>query len=490
MIAELEKYHDFPAVPVTIQFKVESFAAIQVINSFRKEHVPCFLLTRTNEKDEKYTYLGISPQRSYQMHAEMVTINTPKGQQVKHKVPFSKVLEQVLAKYQTPHIPELPPFLGGLAGYFSYDYAKTATSAHFADVTDPLELPDADLLLLDQVIVYDHRKKEITLSRIVSTQITPTKYRAVLEDLRTLKEKILHLHLDSDLPTFSMGKLKMHFSLAEFEQHVEEVRRRIKDGDIFQLILSNMQETSMRGSLLAVAPRLFTDCPSPYEFYFQHADFEVVGASPETLVGKNGQQLFAYPLAGTRRRGATAAQDAAFAQELYHDPKELSEHNMLIDLGRNDLGRVSKFGTVQVTGVRKLLKFANVMHLGSTIESTVAPKTTATEIVKAVLPAGTLSGAPKISAMQIIAQLEKRKRGLYGGCLGYLGFDGDLDMCIGIRLAYRKAEHLVVHSGAGIVADSVAKHEYQEFNNKAAAVKKALAAVNTTEEVAVDALFD
>ncbi|WP_369403910.1 anthranilate synthase component I family protein [Secundilactobacillus silagei] len=197
------------------------------------------------------------------------------------------------------------------------------------------------------------------------------------------------------------------------------------------------------------------------------------------MITKRGNTLFTYPLAGTRRRGATKEEDDKFAHELQTSEKEKSEHNMLIDLGRNDLGVVSQFGSVKVTKTRNLLKFSNVMHLGSTVESTADPKASAMDIVNAVLPAGTLSGAPKISAMQIISKLENRKRGVYGGCLGYLDFSGDLDLCIGIRLTYRKGNQIVVHSGAGIVADSIAKYEYQEFNNKARSVVNA---INTADQ--------
>nr|WP_230402936.1 chorismate-binding protein [Lentilactobacillus kosonis] len=226
---------------------------------------------------------------------------------------------------------------------------------------------------------------------------------------------------------------------------------------------------------------MFKQNPSPYQFYFHHNDFESMGASPETLITKRNQSLFSYPLAGTRRRGKTVFEDEKFANELQASEKELSEHNMLIDLGRNDLGRVSKFGSVKVVSARNLLKFANVMHLGSVIESIVSEKATSMDIVDAVLPAGTLSGAPKVSAMQLIAQLENNKRGIYGGGIGYLGFDGDLDLCIGIRLVYRKGNQLVIHSGAGIVADSIAKYEYQEFNNKARGVVNSLYSISQEE---------
>lgn len=466
---------NYPAIPITLQFHVDSFDPIAITQAFDQPESPCFLLTGQPKKSEDgYTFIGLNPVKTFTYRDDIMTTSDNHGNVSHETVALKTVINQTLQTSRTPRIPELPPFVGGLVGYFSYDYAKYATTANLPNVQNPMNLDDADLLLIDQVIAYNHSTQTVTLSKVIASADLSAAYDLVMTDLKKLKTQVLSVTDRRQFPDFSMSSLTSQFSLQEFTEKVAETQKHIVDGDIFQLILSNPQQATMTGSLFTVAPTLFRESPSPYQFYFRHGDFETIGASPETLITKRDQTLFSYPLAGTRRRGKDQREDNQFAYELQHSAKEFSEHNMLIDLGRNDLGSISKFGTVNVTAYRRLLKFANVMHLGSVIESTAKKDVSAIDIINAVLPAGTLSGAPKISAMQIIGQLENRKRGVYGGCLGYLGFDGDLDLCIGIRLAYRKGKHLVVHSGAGIVADSVAKYEYQEFNNKASSVVNAL----------------
>ena len=253
-----------------------------------------------------------------------------------------------------------------------------------------------------------------------------------------------------------------------------QAKAHIREGDVFQLVPSNRLEAPFDGSLLGTYRVLRTLNPSPYLFYFTSPELELAGASPETLVKLEGGTLHTYPLAGTRRRGATPAEDAALERELLSDEKELAEHNMLVDLGRNDLGRVSKFGTVEIESLHTVLRFSHVMHLGSTIRGELRDDCDALDAIAAVLPAGTLSGAPKIRACQLIAELEGGRRGVYGGAVGYLDFTGNMDTCIGIRLAYRRGGTVYVRSGAGIVADSVPESEFQECLNKAAAVIAAI----------------
>ena len=420
--------------------------------------------------------MGLNPIKTLTYRNGVLTTVTRNGHVSHETTAIRPIIEELLEQYKTPRIEGMPPFSGGLVGYFSYDYARFATTAKFPKVNDPLSLNDVDLLLINQVVAYNHTTKMVTLTKIIPSNPDEIDelYSPVLDQLAQLKREILAVSKRKTFEKFKMTPLKLQFSLPEFVEKVDETKKHIVDGDIFQLILSNPQHAKMSGSLFSVAPTLFETSPSPYQFYFRHGDFETLGASPETLITKRKDSLFTYPLAGTRRRGKDKAEDDKFAKELQTSPKELSEHNMLIDLGRNDLGAVSQFGSVKVTAARRLLKFSNVMHLGSVVESKVKPGISTVDIINSLLPAGTLSGAPKVSAMQIIAKLENRKRGVYGGCLGYLGFDGDLDLCIGIRLAYRKGDTLVAHSGAGIVADSIAKQEYQEFNNKARSVVDAL----------------
>jgi anthranilate synthase component 1 len=255
---------------------------------------------------------------------------------------------------------------------------------------------------------------------------------------------------------------------------VRRAQHHIHEGDIFQIVLSNRLEAEYAGSLLNTYRVLRTTNPSPYMFYFSGTDVEVAGASPETLVKLEDGVLHTFPLAGTRPRGKTLQEDAALEAELLADPKELAEHNMLVDLGRNDLGKISRFGSVEVEKYHCIERFSHVMHIGSTVRGVLRPDKDALDAIDAILPAGTLSGAPKLRACQLINDLENNKRGIYGGAIGYLDFTGNLDTCIAIRIAYKKNGRVFVRSGAGIVADSVPEKEYEECINKAAAVVRAL----------------
>ena len=255
---------------------------------------------------------------------------------------------------------------------------------------------------------------------------------------------------------------------------VEQAKKYIYEGDIFQVVLSNRLEADFEGSLLDTYRILRTANPSPYMYYFTSDEIELAGASPETLVKLQDGQLYTFPLAGTRPRGKTTEEDQALEKELLGDEKVLAEHNMLVDLGRNDMGKISSFGTVEVEKYLSIERFSHVMHIGSTVRGQLREGKDAVDAVDAILPAGTLSGAPKLRACQIINELENNKRGVYGGAIGYLDFTGNLDTCIAIRLAFQKNGKVFIRSGAGIVADSVPETEYQECINKAMAVVKAL----------------
>jgi anthranilate synthase component 1 len=255
---------------------------------------------------------------------------------------------------------------------------------------------------------------------------------------------------------------------------VTRAKEYIREGDIFQVVLSNRLDADVEGSLFDTYMILRDTNPSPYMFYFSSDDIEIAGAAPETLVKVSGDTVFTFPLAGTRGRGATKAEDLELERSLLNDPKELSEHNMLVDLGRNDIGKISKFGTVHVDKYLSIERFSHVMHIGSTVTGTLGDGRSALDAIGALLPAGTLSGAPKIRACEIINELEDNRRGIYGGAIGYLGFTGDMDTCIAIRLAFKKNGRVFVRSGAGIVADSVPESEYRECVKKMQAVMNAL----------------
>lgn len=337
-------------------------------------------------------------------------------------------------------------------------------------------------MLFDKVIAFDNLKSRIILIANVPTADIETGYVQAVAELERMEELIRHGEPVKDTGGHMTSGIKPLFSREEYCSMVEKAKHHIFEGDIFQIVLSNRLEAEYEGSLLNTYRVLRTLNPSPYMFYFSGTDVEVAGASPETLVKLENGVLHTFPLAGTRPRGKTAEEDDRLEKELLADQKELAEHNMLVDLGRNDLGKISRFGTVEVEKYHCIEKYSHVMHIGSTVRGQIREDRDALDAVDAVLPAGTLSGAPKLRACQIINDLENNKRGIYGGAIGYIDFTGNLDTCIAIRIAYKKNGKVFVRSGAGIVADSVPEKEYQECINKAAAVVKALEAAQSIDE--------
>lgn len=379
-----------------------------------------------------------------------------------------------MAEYRSPKFDYLPSFTGGLVGYFSYDYLGYSEPAVRCNVEDTENFKDIDLMLFDKVIAFDHLRQKLIL--IVNMKLTDVEvgYNKAVMELKQLVHLLTKGEKRNEPSGKLLGPVTPLFAKEEFCKMVEKAKHYIHEGDIFQIVLSNRLSAPFEGSLFNTYRVLRTINPSPYMFYFSGTDVEVAGASPETLVKLENGVLHTFPLAGTRARGKTEAEDKALEAELLADEKELAEHNMLVDLGRNDLGKISKFGTVRVEKLHSIERFSHVMHIGSTICGEINEKYDALDAIAAVLPAGTLSGAPKIRACQLIGQLENNKRGIYGGAIGYIDFTGNMDTCIAIRIAYKKNGKVFVRSGAGIVADSVAEKEYEECLNKAKASLKAL----------------
>ncbi|MCD8037213.1 MAG: anthranilate synthase component I family protein, partial [Clostridiales bacterium] len=342
------------------------------------------------------------------------------------------------------------------------------------DVSDSENFKDVDLMLFDKVIAFDNLRQKIIL--IVNMTLTDVEagYNKAVMELNQLVDLLRHGEKKNEPGGKLLGKVTPLFGREEFCGMVKKAKHYIHEGDIFQIVLSNRLSAPFEGSLLNTYRVLRTINPSPYMFYFSGTDVEVAGASPETLVKLEDGILHTFPLAGTRPRGKTDEEDKALEAELLADEKELAEHNMLVDLGRNDLGKISKFGTVQVEKLHSIERFSHVMHIGSTVRGEISENHDALDAIEAVLPAGTLSGAPKIRACQLIGELENNKRGIYGGAIGYIDFTGNMDTCIAIRIAYKKNGKVFVRSGAGIVADSVPEKEYEECINKAKSSLKAL----------------
>lgn len=380
----------------------------------------------------------------------------------------------MLDNHKSPRLDYLPTFTGGLVGYFGYDYVKYCEPSLKLDAVDDGSFKDVDLMLFDRVIAFDNKENKIILISNLLTDDVERSYSIAVKQIEIMKNIIENGEPKQLEKPVLKSEFKPLFNSSQYENMVQRAKKYIYEGDIFQVVLSNRLEADMEGSLLGTYEILRKLNPSPYMFYFSSDDIEISGASPETLVKLENKMLSTYPLAGTRPRGTTKQEDAQLEQGLLNDEKELSEHNMLVDLGRNDLGKISKFGTVKVDKYHQILKFSHVMHIGSTVVGEIRNDKSALDAVDAVLPAGTLSGAPKIRAMQIINELENNKRGIYGGAIGYIDLTGNLDTCIAIRIAYKKKGKVYVRSGAGIVADSVPEKEHQECINKAKAVIRAL----------------
>ncbi|MFC6170507.1 anthranilate synthase component I family protein [Loigolactobacillus jiayinensis] len=453
-----------------------AFAPEQITAALRQQGQDVYLLDMA-----RYCYLGFAPELNLTYLDGQLTVTNAAGQTTTQNGALQPYLEDILQAQQTERQADLPPFSGGLVGYFAYDYAKYQLPLP-QQVANPLGLADAGLMLLTKVVAYDKQTQQVYLLRTVPVA-QREQAQQELQQLKQLLQKLQQQQAHLPEPRL-IEPLTARFSQAMYEKLIGQTVDHIYRGDIFQMILSN----PLRGQLLGDLLPVYQQMTAPYHFYFSQADFQIAAASPETLLRQTGQHLATFPLAGTRRRGHDAAEDLALQQELQHDTKEIAEHNMLVDLGRNDLGQVSQFGSVAVTEHMVLKKFTKVMHLASTVESTAAAGVTALTALQAVFPAGTLAGAPKVSAMTLIAQMEQEKRGAYGGCFGFIDFDGDADFAIGIRLAHKKGTTVTVHAGAGIVADSIPAHEYQECFNKSRAVVQALAAATKQTEVLANAI--
>ena len=463
---------EFDVLPVSCELLSDAHTPIEVLRILKHVSAHTYLLesVTSRESHSRYTFLGYDPK----MEINCIDGCLKMGDFTVRTDDPAAYLRQLLAKYRSPKLPGLPPFTGGLVGYFAYDYLAYQEPTTRTAADDPDQFRDLDLMLFDKVIAFDHFRQKIILIANMKLCDGATGYHRAVLELRQMAALLQNGRKHTEPVSRMTGELTPLFDREAYCDMVNRAKQYIHDGDIFQIVLSNRFSAPFEGSLLNTYRVLRTLNPSPYMFYFSGTDVEVAGASPETLVKLENGVLHTFPLAGTRPRGKTEAEDKALEADLLADEKELAEHNMLVDLGRNDLGRISRFGSVSVEKYHSIERYSHVMHIGSTVRGEIRGDCDAVDAVNAVLPAGTLSGAPKIRACQLIGELERAKRGIYGGAIGYISFQGDLDTCIAIRIAYRKNGTVFVRSGAGIVADSVPENEYQECINKAAAVVRAL----------------
>ena len=463
---------EYKVVPISCEILSDICTPIEAMRILKNVSTHCYMLesAQQDEKWGRYTFLGYDPKMEITcMDGEMQA----GGIRVKTDNP-SEVLRQILADYKSPKMEYLSSFTGGLVGYFSYDYLGYSEPTVKREVEDTENFKDVDLILFDKVIAFDNLKQKIILIVNMPLADPEVGYNKAVMELKQMRNLLRNGEKKDEPAGRLLGEVQPLFDKERYCDMVESAKAYIREGDIFQIVLSNRLAAPFEGSLLNTYRVLRTLNPSPYMFYFSGTDVEVAGASPETLVKLEDGVLHTFPLAGTRPRGKTEAEDQALEAELLSDEKELAEHNMLVDLGRNDLGRLSRFGTVEVESLHSIERFSHVMHIGSTVRGIIRDDKDALDAVEAVLPAGTLSGAPKIRACQLIGELENNKRSIYGGAIGYIDFTGNMDTCIAIRIAYKKNGKVFVRSGAGIVADSVPEKEYEECINKAKAVVNAL----------------
>lgn len=438
----------------------------------------------------RYSFIGKDPFLMISGKKGRLVINSNQGEQEVHGKPI-EALKTLLRKYRSPKLDEMPPFTGGAIGFFGYDLLQYYEKLP-AHAVDDLNMDDIRFMFCDQIIVFDHVKQQMLLVGNVHVPEGATDdeiRRAYAAVERKLEATAMQLRQPVKEDPFSaatvpgdveLGSIHSNLSKEQFIGNVERAKEYIRAGDIFQVVLSQRFHIDTEVSPLHVYRVLRTMNPSPYMYYLKMGEEIIVGTSPEALVKVDHGRVETRPIAGTRPRGSTEAEDQALAEELLKDEKERAEHLMLVDLGRNDLGRVSEFGTVTCDTFMEIERYSHVMHIVSNVSGQLAKDKDFFDAFLSCLPAGTVSGAPKLRAMEIIGELERESRGAYAGAIGYLGFTGNMDTCITIRTIVFRKGRAYVQAGAGIVWDSVAESEYMETINKAKAMLKA---IRTAEEM-------
>lgn len=455
----------YDIVPVYMEILSDVRTPISVLKALKQVSSHTYLLESADNSNHwgRYSFLGYDPKIELFCKNHKMTIKDGTTRTFECSDPAAEI-RNILSQYKSPRLEELPTFTGGFVGYFACEYIRyiEPTLDFPTPDDDPAMVNDVDLMLFDKVIAFDHYKNKIYLIANISTNDLERNYNKAELELKVLADLVVN-GKEADVPK---GVLKTEFTSEftkdEFEAVVKKTQHYIKEGDIFQCVVSNRREAEFDGSLLNAYRILRTLNPSPYMFYLSGGNVELTGASPETLVKLTDGKMYTFPIAGTMRRGKNEAEDLAIEEKLINDEKELAEHNMLVDLGRNDLGKIAKFGSVKVEALHMLQRFSHVIHITSTVSGEIQDGKDALDAIGATLPAGTLSGAPKIRAIEILHELEKSPRGVYGGAVGYIDFSGNMDVCIGIRMAMNKGGKVYVRAGAGIVRDSVPASEYNE----------------------------
>ncbi len=469
---------DYNIIPVYEKITADLSTPVLAYLKLRQKNHFSFLLESVEGigRLARYSFIGRNPGTVfYNTGAELTIIEEGQKRSV-HQNLFD-YLQQVVRSYRQAKPDDLPYFSGGIVGYLGYENIALIEDVIHLKRSNPISSPDSIFGIYDTIIAFDHLKHQIILIHNVNIE----KSADLLQSYQKAKEKLAQLRVELKKPLSHQSDFGVTRFPAEtenrrqFYQQVEQARQYITDGDVFQMVLSRRFSAAYRGDLVNVYRALRTINPSPYMYYMEYGDVvTVIGTSPEDLLKVRDRKASILPIAGTRKRGSTPEEDLRMEQELLNDPKEMAEHVMLIDLARNDLGRVSRYGSVRVTEKINIQRFSHVMHIVSRVEGELQDGKDCIDTLKAAFPAGTLTGAPKIRAVQLIDSLEQETRNIYGGAIGYIDFSGNLDMCIAIRTFFATKDTIYWQAGAGIVADSRPELEWKEINNKAAVLRSAL----------------
>lgn len=470
---------NYDIIPITKEIYADISTPITLLRKISAISKRYYLLESIEggEKWGRYSFIGFDPKsRIYYKKGKLIIEGEGEKEVITDK-PFDAVRD-FLKDYKTPKFENILPFTGGLVGYFSYSMIAVAEPVLKLKESD---FNDFDLMFFDKVIAYDHLTQKINVIVNMKTYDIEKQYKKACDDIDKIISIITTHQPLPQVVSYNKVDFKSSMTESQFTNMVEKTKEYIYNGDIFQCVVSRRFETEYKGSLINAYRVLRVTNPSPYMVYMKFDDEEIISTSPETLVRLQNGRLSTYPVAGSRPRGKNKAEDDALVKDLLNDEKELAEHNMLVDLGRNDIGKISKINSVDVTSYMVINKYSKIMHIASEVEGDIRNDKDAFDAIEAVLPAGTLSGAPKIRACEIIEELEQYPRGVYGGALGYVDFNGNLDVAIAIRMAVKKNNRVYVQAGAGIVADSVPHSEYLETYNKALAVMNAVKEASTAE---------
>ena len=462
-------------VPIALEILSDQKTPIEILRTLRRQSERCFILESVNGNDSwgRYSFLGYKPVTEAFGAAGAFTVKNGLHEAKKSGGAVAAARE-LASQYRSPRIPWLPPFTGGLVGYIAYDAVRDFMPGLELRASDEAGFRDFHFMLVDKLVAFDHFKQKIYIIANIPAEGIENSYIKGAMELKDIERMILGAEASHGEPPSLCGDFTPLFTESQFAEQVGKVKARIAEGDICQAVISNRWSAPFQGSLLDTYRALRTINPSPYMVYMRLDDIEIACSSPETLIALRDGEISSFPLAGTCARGATEEEDAALAASMLGDEKELAEHDMLVDLARSDIGKASRYGSVAVSEYRQVKRFSHVSHISSHVKGKLREGLDALDVIAAALPAGTLSGAPKKRACEIIDECEGAKRGVYGGAIGYIDFAGNMDMCIAIRMAVLKGGTVFVQAGAGVVADSVPENEYRETQRKSQAVMEAL----------------